>query len=279
MLFSTDFITFVNRKNYKDFIVLQTIGVNRKMISVVINTYNAEQHLAECLEAVKDFDEIVVCDMESTDNTVEIAKRYGCKVVTFPKGNITIVEPARQFAIDSASYPWVLVVDADEIITPQLRQYLYERIKTGDCAEGLYIARHNKVMGMYNKDWSNDCQLRFFKREGTVWPSYIHAVPEIKGRVERAPKKYEMLHLADVTTGQWINKMNQYTDNEVEKKSKRKFGIMALFLRPLWRFIFIFFFKGGFRNGKRGVLQAVQWAIYQQVLVSKIIEKRLRENL
>ena len=55
------------------------------MISVVINTYNAEEHLAECLEAVKDFDEIVVCDMESTDHTVEIAKRYGCKVVSFPK--------------------------------------------------------------------------------------------------------------------------------------------------------------------------------------------------
>ena len=98
------------------------------MISVVINTYNAEEHLAECLEAVKDFDEIVVCDMESTDHTVEIAKRYGCKVVTFPKGNIRICEPARQFAIGSASHPWVLVVDADEIITPELRQYLYERV-------------------------------------------------------------------------------------------------------------------------------------------------------
>lgn len=73
------------------------------MISVVINTYNAERHLAECLEAVKDFDEIVVCDMESTDRTVEIAQRYGCKIVTYPKGDCVSAEPARTFAIQSAS--------------------------------------------------------------------------------------------------------------------------------------------------------------------------------
>ena len=81
-------------------------------ISVVINTYNARQHLAKVLESVKDFDEVVVCDMESTDDTVAIAEQYGCKVVTFPKGNHTCCEPARTFAIQSASNPWVFVVDA-----------------------------------------------------------------------------------------------------------------------------------------------------------------------
>ena len=54
-------------------------------ISVVINTYNARQHLQKVLESVKGFDEVVVCDMESTDDTVAIAREYGCKVVTFPK--------------------------------------------------------------------------------------------------------------------------------------------------------------------------------------------------
>ena len=91
-------------------------------ISVIINTYNAERHLEAVIEAVKDFDEIVVCDMESTDRTLDIARSYGCKVVTFPKGDLRIVEPARQFAIDKAGSPWVLVVDADEIVTPALRK-------------------------------------------------------------------------------------------------------------------------------------------------------------
>ena len=95
-------------------------------ISVVINTYNAELHLEKVLDAVKDFDEIVVCDMESTDSTLAIAKKHGCRITTFPKGNITIVEPARNFAIQQATHEWVLVVDADEVITPQLREYLYK---------------------------------------------------------------------------------------------------------------------------------------------------------
>lgn len=72
-------------------------------ISIVINTYNAEQYLARVLETVKDFDEIVVCDMESTDKTLKIAEQYGCKIVVFPKRNYNICEPARNFAIQSAS--------------------------------------------------------------------------------------------------------------------------------------------------------------------------------
>ncbi|MBQ9357686.1 MAG: glycosyltransferase family 2 protein [Prevotella sp.] len=247
-------------------------------ISVVINTYNAEQHLAACLEAVKDFDEVVVCDMESTDRTVEIAREHGARVVTFPKADHKSAEPARTFAIQSAQSKWVLVVDSDEIITPELRQYLYQRVSQPGCPAGLYIARRNKLFGQYNRDWSHDYQLRFFIREGTVWPPYVHTFPQVQGDTERAPEKYQMLHLADETMQQWVRKMNEYTDNEVEKKAERNYGVVALFWRPFWRFFSIYVLKGGFRNGRRGLLQAVQWAMYQQVLVSKIIEKRLREK-
>jgi len=108
-------------------------------ISVVINTYNAEQHLKEVLESVKEFDEILICDMESTDRTLDIARQYGCRVVTFPKGDAVSAEPARTFAIQSAANHWVFVVDADELVTTELRNYLYQRISKADCPEGLYI--------------------------------------------------------------------------------------------------------------------------------------------
>ena len=116
-------------------------------ISVVINTYNAEKHLKAVLEAVKNFDEIVICDMESTDQTLDIARSYNCKIVTFPKGNLRIVEPARQFAIDKASSPWVLVVDADEVVTPELRKYLYDAIRKDSCPDAIAIPRKNYFMG------------------------------------------------------------------------------------------------------------------------------------
>ena len=93
---------------------------NSQTISVVINTYNAERFLRRVLESVKNFDEIVVCDMESTDHTLDIARQYGCRITTFPKANYHCAEPARQHALDFARGPWLLVVDADELVTPQL---------------------------------------------------------------------------------------------------------------------------------------------------------------
>ncbi|MBQ2128401.1 MAG: glycosyltransferase family 2 protein [Prevotella sp.] len=251
----------------------------KEKISVVINTYNAELHLAKVLESVKDFDEVVVCDMESTDHTVEIARQYGCKIVTFPKANHKSAEPARTFAIQSASNKWVFVVDADEVITPELRQTLYAQIARKDCPEGLYIPRKNMFMGMFVRDFHYDYQLRFFIREGTEWPPYVHTFPKVQGRVEKlkAANNACMLHLMDETMHEYMAKMNQYTDNEVEKKRQKGYGVGALLWRPLWRFFKKYFMDGSFRMGTRGLIRAMMAAVYQFVLVSKIIEKRYRD--
>ena len=252
-----------------------------KKISVVINTYNAEMFLSQCLDAVKDFDEIVVCDMESTDRTIEIAQEYGCKIVTFPKGNHKSAEPARTFAIQSATSEWVLVVDADEIIQPQMRQQLYDTIEQPDCAAGYYIARQNIFMGMYVRDFSYDYQLRFFIRKGTEWPPYVHTFPIIHGCVKRlhpCNKECVMLHLMDETMHQNIAKLNEYTDNEVEKKANKNYGMAALFWRPAWRMFRSYFLGGGFRMGRRGIIRAMLAGMYQYVLVAKILERKLRSN-
>ncbi len=249
-----------------------------KRISVVINTYNAERHLAEVLEAVKDFDETVVCDMESTDGTLEIARRYGCRIVTFPKGEHRICEPARMTAIGSATSKWVLVVDADEIVTPGLRKYLYEQIERPDCPAGLFIPRVNMFMGAFMRDWAHDYQLRFFVKEGTVWPPVIHSVPEVPGEVRRISPRYELLHLDDGTVQQWVTKMNEYTNNEVVRRIGRSYGVGALLGRPAWRFFRAYIVKGGFLMGRRGLINSLQHAIYQMILVSKMMEGQIRKG-
>ena len=253
-------------------------------ISVVINTYNAQQHLAKVLESVKDFDEVVVCDMESTDDTVKIAEGYGCRVVTFPKNGHTCCEPARTFAIQAAQNPWVLVVDADEIVTPELREALYEVVKEGrregekegrSPVAGYYIPRQNMFMAMFVRDFHYDYQLRFLVREGTEWPPTIHSLPKVPGRVEKlkAPKEARLLHLMDETMHEYVAKMNVYTDNETEKK---QYGVGALFWRPLWRFFKSYVMDGSFRMGIRGLIRSGMHAVYQFILVAKIIEKRYR---
>lgn len=247
-------------------------------ISVIINTYNAEQHLHKVLDSVKDFDEVVVCDMESTDHTLDIAKEYGCKIVTFPKENHTCCEPARTFAIQSASSKWAFVVDADEIVAPELREELYQIIQQPNCAAGYYIPRQNMFMSMFVRDFHYDYQLRFLLREGTEWPPYIHSLPKVLGRVEKlkAKKEARLLHLMDETMHEYIDKMNVYTDNEVEKKREKGYGLGALLWRPFWRFFKKYVLDGGYRMGTRGLIRAGLAAVYQFVLISKIIEKRYR---
>ena len=252
---------------------------SQKKISVVINTYNASMHLQKVLESVKNFDEVVVCDMESTDDTVAIAERYGCKVVTFPKANHKSAEPARTFAIQSASNDWVLVVDADELVTLELREVLYQKICEPDCPAGFYIPRQNMFMGMFVRDFHYDFQLRFFIREGTEWPPYVHTFPKVQGRVEKlkARKEARLLHLMDETMHEYMAKMNEYTDNEVEKKREKGYGLGALLWRPLWRFFKKYVMDGGYRMGTRGLIRAMMAGMYQFILVAKIIEKQFRD--
>lgn len=248
---------------------------NENRISVVINTFNAERMLEEVINSVKDFDEIVVCDMESTDNTVEIARKHNCRIVTFPKGNHKSAEPARTFAIQSATSEWVLVVDADEIVTPQLRDYLYRRISEPDCPAGLYIPR--KGFFMHRQFAYPDYQLRFVIREGTVWPPFVHTFPVVKGRVEKIPAKHHelaLIHKAEGNIRTVLHKTNEYTDNEVEKKKDKHYGMFALIFRPLWIFIRSYILKGKIRKGIPGLISSVLDSNYQFIMISKIIEKR-----
>ena len=183
-------------------------------ISVVIQTYNAQKYLQQVLNSVKGFDEVVLCDMESTDDTVSIAESAGCKVVTFPKGNYNICEPARDFAIHSATHEWVLVVDADEFVTPELKDYLYKYIEEPEH-DALYVHRKNMFLGKWIKASYPDSQLRFMRQKKATWPPTIHSVPTIDGTVGQMPKdpKYALVHAGVTVKGQ-IQKMNDYTEND-----------------------------------------------------------------
>lgn len=246
-------------------------------ISAVVNTYNAERFLRRVLESLKGFDEVVVCDMESTDSTVAIANEYGCRVVTFPKKGVSIVEPARQFAIDNAKYDLVLVVDADEVVPDALRHYLYERVNGNDCPNGIAIPRKNYFMGTFMHSCYPDYILRFFNRRVTHWPPVIHTSPVVDGVVERIPRKRKDLafeHLANDSVGDIIRKANTYSDYEVERRKDRKHGIGSLFTRPAFRFFKAYVLKRGFADGMPGLVHAILDAVYQFVIVAKMLERR-----
>lgn len=255
-----------------------------KKISVVINTYNASSHLEDVLNSVIEFDQIVVCDMESTDDTLEIVAKFAstgkCKIVHFPKGNHKICEPARDFAIHSADYKWVLVVDADEIVPDALRKYLYARINEPGFDDAIALARQNLFMGR-PATASPDYQLRFFQKEKACWPPIIHARPHVDCHIIEIPanrKDLYLRHLDNPSIAERISKMNNYTDYEVIKREKRPYGTFRFLFRPLWFFLRSYLLGKGFLDGKRGLIRAYMAMIYQATYMAKITEKRLNKS-
>jgi len=250
--------------------------MKRGKISVVINTYNAEKHLEEVLQSVAEFDEVLICDMQSTDRTLEIAEKYGARVITFERGNCVSAEPARTFAIQSAMYHYVLVVDADELVPPALKERLYRVIEDEENApHGIYIPRKNYFLGRFMKSLYPDYQLRFFIKEGTRWPEFVHTFPTIQGRTERLDSKNleeAFIHLSDDSIFSRLEKTNRYTENEVMKKASKHYGIGALVFRPLWAFFRTYIQKAGFRDGMQGFIYCCLDAIYRFITVAKIIE-------
>lgn len=256
------------------------LGNRDKMkISVVINTYNAGRFLERVLQSACQFDEIVVCDMHSTDKTVEIAEKYNCTVVYYPKE--PLVEPARNFAIQAAAHEWVLVVDADEIIPEALRLFLYAQIERPDCPAGIKIPRKNYFMGRFMHATYPDFLLRFLKKEGAVWPPFVHAEPKVAGpckSISSKRKELAFIHLANDSIETFLNKTNVYTNDERKKREGQKHGLLSLFFSPAFRFFKFYVLKGGFRDGRAGLICALMNAMYKFVTIAKLWESKLNEN-
>lgn len=248
-------------------------------ISVVINTYNAEQHLNRVLNAVKDFDEIVICDMHSTDRTLEIAEQYPCKI--FFHEHTGIVEPARNAAIQAASQQWILVIDADEIVPSQLKNFLYTYIKQENAPEGLRIPMKNYFMGRFMHAAYPSYLIRFFRKDSVNWPPFVHAQPQIKGKIHTIAsnrKELAFVHLSDDSVKTYIQKTNLYTEKEIERRKHKQYSGFSMVGQSFFRFVKQYFLKGGLRDGVPGLCYATLYAFYKFTSMAKVYESQLDEK-
>lgn len=246
------------------------------MISVVINTYNAEKYLEEVLESVKQFDEIILCDMHSTDRTIDIAQKYNCTIIYHEYTGY--VEPARQYAVQAAKGEWIFIVDADELVPKDLHDYLYEQINQTDCPNGIKIPRKNYFMGRFMRCTYPDYILRFFRKENTICPPEIHKQPIVSGKIIKAPssdKKLAFIHLANDSVKTILNKANNYTEYELAKRAKKKYSLFALINETLFRFFKLYILKGAILDGKAGLAYAGLFAFYKYITIAKTWEKKI----
>jgi len=245
-------------------------------ISAVIHTYNSEKYLEECLQALTSLDEIVICDMHSTDRTVEIAQKFGCKIVYHE--NVGFADPARNFALSHATGDWILVVDSDEIIPKTLIDFLREYIKNPDSPETVFIPRKNYVFGKFMRCIYPNCILRFFKKGFVAYSNRVHCTPdEIKGREYHIDPKREdlaIIHYNYDTVEQFIARSNRYTTLELEKFIERgiKFSLPYMIFRAKGEFIKRFILKKGYKDGLHGFMFALLLAIYELLCYIKLWE-------
>lgn len=249
-------------------------------ITAIVNTRNAEKYLAEVLEFLKGFDEILVCDMESTDRTVEIAERAGCRIVTFPAAAGNCCEVARDFALRQAAGTWVLFVDADEIIPAALQTYLKKFVTDPGDVCALKVARKNFMFKSWNRITYPDYQLRFMRRSRAYWPPKVHARPVIEGKVGSIPasrRDLAMIHFPPKQS-EVLERLNRYTDAEVKRHPDTKVTFLKLVFKPMWRFVHFYFLKGGFLHGRRGFINSCNNAVYKFYTLVKIYESKLTEE-
>jgi len=261
-------------------------------ISVIINTFNEERNIENCLKSVKWADEIIIVDMYSDDKTVEISRKYTDKV--FFHERLGYADPARQFALEKASNEWVLVLDADELVPVSLKNRL-TKIVEEDLADVIYIPRSNYFAGKHinGMGWGtlDDVIPRFFKKGYLNFGSNLHDFFKLNAdaRIYHINNPDEsFIHLSYVDFEQYIERMNKYTTIEAanifEGKKERNY-LLKLFLLSIWRtfkeIILIKRYKDGFRGISLGFLGTYYTLVaYMKLkLMEKYGSKDTKENI
>ena len=244
------------------------------LLSVVTITKNEEKNLPRCLKSVQFADEIVVIDTGSTDRTIEIARETGAKVYRPEwKG----FGPAKQEGVNRASGEWVLSLDADEELTPELAAEI-QRV-TNDKHEfaGFYMARRTRFLGrwIYHCGWYPDYLLRLFRKtKGGFDGAIIHEQIRVEGKCGRLVG--EILHYSYPSLESYLEKSNRYTTMGAEQafRQGKRAGISAIALKPIATFIRHYIIKRGFLDGMEGLIISVLSSISVLVKYAKLRELR-----
>lgn len=286
-------------------------------LSVVIATHNEAVSLGATLEAIQSIaDEIIVMDGESTDDTVRIAKQYGARVFSVPNQKMFHIN--KQLGIEKAAYTWILQLDADEIVTPALREEI-KQVVAGKHSEiqlehyksfrahianiaardgvtytqaapirGYFIARKNFFLGRYlmHSGVYPDGVIRLFQNGFGYLPcKSVHEQVVVDGGVSWLQEP--MIHMSDPTFSRYMARANRYTSLTAEEFARQKVGIsLATFIyymlfKPTSLFLLLFFRHKGFMDGFSGFVWSLMSGLHYPMAYMKYVElmhARMQKN-
>jgi len=239
---------------------------NQPNLSIALAVYNEESTLADCLESIKNIaTEIIIVDGNSTDNTVNIAHQFGATVISETnKKNFHI---NKQIAIDACKSPWILQLDADERVSSMLAKEITRIVSADPTTQpsAYRLNRRNYFLGR----WMNkggmypDAVIRLFQHGKARLPQKnIHELMEVDGTTSQLIE--DLLHIADPVFSRYLTRSNRYTTLQAEEWLQKgniptnTQGILNyIFIKPLARFLSIYFRHKGFQDGFPGLIFAL----------------------
>ncbi|OUS32005.1 glycosyl transferase [Thalassotalea sp. 42_200_T64] len=228
-------------------------------LSVIVITKDEEDRLDRCLSSVQDIaDEIVVVDSGSTDNTVNIAKKYTDKVlVTDWPG----YGPQKQRALEQATCDWVLSIDADEALDENAKLSVNKLLQQTKISASAYRLPWKTIFLGKSIRFGRSARSpkRLFRREGASFSQdLVHEKVITSGSTQTIDKGY-LLHYSVRNFEHLLEKNRKYswlTSEKYYKKNKKSYGVYVAVLRSLITFIQIYIFRLGFLDGSRGLILA-----------------------
>lgn len=230
----------------------------REKISACVITYNEERNIRRCLESIKWCDEIVIVDSFSTDRTLEICREYTATIYQHEwEGYIG----QRNYIRKKASHGWVLHIDADEELSPQLTRNIQREIARKDnVIAGYQFPRLVRYLNKWIRfgDWYPDIKLRLFRQGlGRSVGTEPHDYVVVDGPVKTI--RHPIHHYTYDSIKDHLQTINRFTEIAAEThwENGGRFHLADLVFRPPWRFIRCYIFKGGFLCGRHGFLIAI----------------------
>lgn len=269
-----------------------SLSINQRVatISVVVITKNEENNIRDCLDSARWADQIIVVDSESTDRTIEIAKEYTEKIFVLPFSGFG---PQKNFGIDQSTSHWILILDADERISQELKREIKELIgkpRTPCIRTGLSVVRgkwsqeepiayriprHNFYYGVWVR-WGGiypDYQIRLFRKGRAYYnDTAIHENLIFNGEIGTLSGHID--HYTEKTIEDHFKKFNLYTSLAALElqKTRKEVHWYNLFFNPLVVFLKKYFLKQGFRDGIHGLIIGVFASMYNFVKYAKLWE-------
>ena len=247
------------------------------MLSVIIITKNESAHIGSCLQSVSWADEVIVLDSGSEDDTVEICKQYTDSVFITDWPGFGI---QKQRALDKAQGDWVLSIDADEVVTTELRMEI-ERALQQEQINGYDIPRLSSYCGkqIRHGGWWPDYVLRLFRRNtGYFTDSVVHERIVVQGEIGKLTSP--LLHDAFVNLDEVLRKVNCYSSLGAEMLHQKgvQSSISKAIFKAFWTFIRTYWLKAAFLDGRQGLMLSISNAEGTYYKYVKLLELQDRQS-